>query len=149
VKLLNNITDFYHGQELLSYHCRKNYLTEGDQFLTFKPINATTFDSLYKQISILLSEYPIRCVGVIEAERSLFQQEIQNYRDQFIPESFFHCHMIAKDSPDILPLERSWIEINKGYKYSIYRKEVNNLPGLVCYLSKQINHNPTLKYFFN
>ncbi len=149
MKVLNDISDFYLGQELLNYHSRKKNLTEGDQFLTFKPVKSISVDGLIQQISDLLNQFPVACVGVIEAERSIFQNKIQDYRDMFIPESFFHCHMIAKNSPMILSLKRSWIELNEGLIQSFHRKEVNNLPGLVCYLSKQITDNPSLKIFVN
>jgi hypothetical protein len=149
MKILNDISDFYHGQELLNYHSRKKKLSEGDQFLTFKPVNSTTVDDLINQISDLLVQFPVSCIGVIEAERSVFQNKIQDYRDMFIPESFFHCHMIAKNTPEILSLQSFWIDLNEGLIQSFHRKEVNNLPGLVCYLSKQIIDNPSLKIFVN
>jgi hypothetical protein len=149
VKILNDISDFYHGQELLNYHSRKKNLTEGDQFLTFKPVNSITVEDLLSQISNLLVQFPVSCIGVVEAERSIFQSNIQDYRDMFIPESFFHCHMIAKNTPEILSLQSFWIDLNEGLRQSFHRKEVNNLPGLVCYLSKQINSNPTVTLFIN
>lgn len=149
MNILNEISDFYHGQELLNYHSRKKNLTEGDQFLTFKPVNSTTVDVLVGQISDLLIQFPVSCIGVIEAERSIFQNKIQDYRDMFIPDSFFHCHMIAKSTQEILSLQRSWIDLNEGFVQSFHRKEVNNLPGLICYFSKQINDNPTIRFFEN
>lgn len=136
MKILNDISDFYHGQELLNYHSRKKKLSEGDQFLTFKPVNSTTVDDLMNQISDLLVQFPVSCIGVIEAERSIFQNKIQDYQDLFIPESFFHCHMIAKNTPEILSFQSYWIDLNEVLIQSIHRKEVNNLPGLVCYLEK-------------
>jgi hypothetical protein len=149
VKILNEISDFYHGQELLNYYSRKKNLTEGDQFLTLKPVKSTSVDVLLGQISDLLVQFPVRCIGVVEAERSIFQHNIQDYRDIFIPKSFFHCHMIAKNTPEILPLQRSWINLNEGLFHSFHRKEVNNLSGLICYFSKQINENPTVCIFEN
>jgi hypothetical protein len=149
VKILNDISDFYHGQELLNYHSRKKNLTEGDQFLTFKPVNSITVEDLLSQISNLLVQFPVSCIGVVEAERSIFQSNIQDYRDMFIPESFFHCHMIAKNTPEILALQRSWVDLNEGLVLSFHRKEVNNLTGLVCYLAKQIPENPSVKVFVN
>jgi hypothetical protein len=149
VTILNDISDFYHGQELLNYHSRKKGLSEGDQFLTLKPVKSTSVDVLIGQISDLLIQFPVSCIGVIEAERCIFQNNIQDYRDMFIPESFFHCHMIAKTRPEILALQRSWIDLNEGLFHSFHRKEVNNLPGLVCYLVKHIPDNPSVKVFVN
>jgi hypothetical protein len=149
LKILNGISDFYHGQELLNYHSRKKNLTEGDQFLTLKPVNSTTVDTLFSKISELLVQFPVSCIGVIEAERSVFQNSIQDYRDMFIPDSFFHCHIIAKTTPEILSLQRTWIDFNEGLVQSFHRKEVNNLSGLICYFSKQINENPTICIFEN
>lgn len=147
--VLNYISDFYHGKELLNFHSRRKKLTEGDQFLTFKPVNATTVEDLLSQFSDLLFQFPLICVGVIEAERSVFQSRIQDYQDMFIPDSFFHCHMIAKNSPEILSLQRSWVDLNEGLPQSFHRKEVNNLSNLVCYLTKQIPDNPSLRFFVN
>jgi hypothetical protein len=149
MKLITNISDFYHGIEILNYFCKAKNISEGDQFLTLKPVCSISPIGLYNRISTLLNEFPIKCVGVIEAERSIFQLEIQNYKDQFIPQSFFHCHIIAKSTPDILHLRNSWIDQNEGYLQSFTRKEINNLEGLVCYISKQINLNKALRVFAN
>jgi hypothetical protein len=149
MNLLPEIKDFYHGSEVLTYHCKVKSLTEGDQFLTLKPVAPSSIDSLVQELGSIFVLSPISCVGVIEAEKSLFQPQIQKYGDQFIPVSFFHCHIIAKNSPDILALKHAWVEANEGYVQSFDRKEVYNLQGLVYYFSKQIKQNPSLQFFTN
>jgi hypothetical protein len=149
MNLLTNIQDFHHGTELLNFYCKQKSLTEGDQFLTLKPTRQIPLNSLVTLLDGLLSSYPLKCVGVIEAEKSIFQRSIQKYQDQFIPPSFFHCHLISRNSPDLIHFKQSWVEHNDNNPLSFSRKEVYNLSGLVSYISKQVNLNPVIKVFEN
>ena len=147
MKLINTISDFHHGVDVLSYHCRKLNLTEGDMFITLKPICAATSHDLYSQISLIVNKHPIQCVGVIEAEKSIFQHHIQKYSDQFLPPVFYHGHLIVKNSPGLLEFKKTWVEQNENSFQAFNRKEVFDLLGLVNYISKQVNNNPSFRAF--
>ena len=138
---LTNITDFYHGTDLLKYHCKRKNITEGDRFLTLKPVNTISIESIYNQISNLMIKNPLRCVGVIEAERSVFEGNIQKYSDNFMPPSFFHCHIAAKNCPEILQFKNNWINLNVGLIQSFYIKEINNQS---LYASAPISKFPSI-----